>query len=135
MTRRIAALAAVLALATLPAAEASDPASNKCGGTYQGTAEERCIFFSKGIPLLVHGDSSAADARVRVWVTIDNPRYEPFPLVECSDEGPGSASCRTGIPDETTTLDFPHQASTVFFRLVCHVRGAGTGEYGCRAGS
>jgi hypothetical protein len=127
-----------LALGGAPA-EATDPAPNKCGGrsTTVPTPPKSCFFFSKGIPIRFHATSSTPGT-ARVWISVDGNGYPDLNGVSpigCSAAS-GRTSCGGGYPDETTIIDFPHQASSAFVKLRCHFAGSGaTWEYGCSAGS
>jgi hypothetical protein len=124
---------AVALLAGASPARATDPAPNKCGGTYANSNAKSCDFYFKGVSLILYGDSEATNAQVRVWITIEG--YPQAPLLECQAEAAGSAHCDGGVPDETTHLDLPHQAAQAFVHLRCHVEGRGSGLYQCQAGS
>lgn len=126
----IARLALLVALVTGLVPGPAPAADNRgCGGTYAGGAS--CVLVIRGAPLTLSGSTTAADARVRVWVTLDGWSEVPSPL-GCEAAGAGSASCAATIPDDSLIANIPEQFGTV--RLRCHVSGTGSGEYRCLTG-
>lgn len=136
VVRALCAGAMLAAMLGASPAGATDPAPNKCGGTSALGSPRSCTFYFKGSPFRFNASSSAAGTG-RVWVTLDGyPETYGLPgVIGCQAEA-GRTSCGGGYPDETTVLDLPHQASSVFFKLRCHFAGSGaTWAYGCQAGS
>ena len=97
-----------------------------CSFSYTGTAEKQCGFLFTGLPITVHGDSSATNASIHVWLTVQGTDEV---IVECSAAHAGFASCdgELGVGEGVDSF-------VGIVPVTCHAAGRGTGVYGCTTG-